>query len=86
MVISYIPQKLGLQSGIPCGATKIGARAGVKSRKERHQRSTDAIDIMGLSEKIYRNQSEDCPEVNEESGNGRTCSEAVPIFADEFLK
>ena len=65
---------------------ELGARAGVKSRKERHQRSTDAIDIMGLSEKSTEPIRRLSGGQQRRVATARTLAQRPKlILADEFL-
>ena len=85
--LGYIPQKLGLvrHSSVRHNV-ELGARAGVKSRKERHQRSTDAIDIMGLSEKSTEPIRRLSGGQQRRVATARTLAQRPKlILADEFL-
>ena len=65
---------------------ELGARAGVKSRKERQQRSTDAIDIMGLSEKSTEPIRRLSGGQQRRVATARTLAQRPKlILADEFL-
>ena len=64
----------------------MGARAGVKSRKERQQRSTDAIEIMGLSEKSTEPIRRLSGGQQRRVATARTLAQRPKlILADEFL-
>ena len=65
---------------------ELGARAGVKSRKERQQRSTDAIEIMGLSEKSTEPIRRLSGGQQRRVATARTLAQRPKlILADEFL-
>ena len=65
---------------------ELGARAGVESRKERQQRSTDAIDIMGLSEKSTEPIRRLSGGQQRRVATARTLAQRPKlILADEFL-
>ena len=65
---------------------ELGARAGAKSRKERQQRSTDAIDIMGLSEKSTEPIRRLSGGQQRRVATARTLAQRPKlILADEFL-
>ncbi len=85
--LGYIPQKLGLvrHSSVRHNV-ELGARAGVESRKERQQRSTDAIDIMGLSEKSTEPIRRLSGGQQRRVATARTLAQRPKlILADEFL-
>ena len=65
---------------------ELGARAGVKSRKERQQRSIDAIEIMGLSEKSTEPIRRLSGGQQRRVATARTLAQRPKlILADEFL-
>ena len=85
--LGYIPQKLGLvrHSSVRHNV-ELGARAGIKSRKERQQRSTDAIEIMGLSEKSTEPIRRLSGGQQRRVATARTLAQRPKlILADEFL-
>ena len=85
--LGYIPQKLGLvRHASVKHNVELGARAGIKSRKMRQQRSIEAIDIMGLSEKSSEPIRRLSGGQQRRVATARTLAQRPKlILADEFL-
>jgi len=85
--LGYIPQKLGLvRHASVRHNVELGARAGVKSRKERQVRSKEAIEIMGLSEKSTEPIRRLSGGQQRRVATARTLAQRPKlILADEFL-
>ena len=85
--LGYIPQKLGLvRHASVKHNVELGARAGIKSRKVRQQRSIEAIDIMGLSEKSSEPIRRLSGGQQRRVATARTLAQRPKlILADEFL-
>ncbi len=85
--LGYIPQKLGLvRHASVKHNVELGARAGIKSRKLRQQRSIEAIDIMGLSEKSAEPIRRLSGGQQRRVATARTLAQRPKlILADEFL-